>query len=76
MDDNDCDAAIISAVAIVTHVHSLSQEVGSGDEGLYLYGFYLSSSAETDPAWSLEEEEQERRRNQSRPCGLTPTQPT
>ena len=44
----DCDAAMIAkAAAAVTHVQSLSQEVGSGDEGLGLFGFDLSS-AETD----------------------------
>ena len=37
MDDGDCDAAIAAAVAAVTHVQSLSQEVGSGDKGLGLY---------------------------------------
>ena len=37
MDDGDCDAAIAACVAAVTHVQSLSQEVGSGDKGLGLY---------------------------------------
>ena len=40
----DCDAAIAEAAAAVTHVQSLSQEVGSGDEGLGLFGFDLSSA--------------------------------
>ena len=31
----DCDAAIAEAAAAVTHVQSESQEVGSGDEGLW-----------------------------------------
>ena len=53
MDDGDCDAAIAAAAAAVTHVQSLSQEVGSGDEGLGLFGFDLSS-AKTD-FWWLEE---------------------
>ena len=35
----DCDAAIAKAADAVTHVQSLSQEVGSGDEGLGLFGF-------------------------------------
>ena len=41
------DAAIAKTAAAVTYVQSLSQEVGSGDEGLGLFGFDLSS-AETD----------------------------
>ena len=52
----DCDAAIIAeAAAAVTHVQSQSQEVGSGDEGLGLMCFDLSS-AETD-FWWLEDEQ-------------------
>ena len=43
----DCDEAIAEAAAAVTHVQSQSQEVGSGDEGLRVLCFYLSS-AETD----------------------------
>ena len=43
----DCDAAIAKAATAVTHVQSQSQEVGSGDEGLGLLCFDLSS-AETD----------------------------
>ena len=39
----DCDAAIAKAAAAVTHVQSQSQEVGSGDEGLGLFCFDLSS---------------------------------
>ena len=35
----DYDAAMAKAAAAVTHVQSLSQEVGSGDEGLGLFGF-------------------------------------
>ena len=50
----DCDAAIAKAAAIVDHVQSQSQEVGSGDEGLGLLGFDLSS-AETD-FWRLEDQ--------------------
>ena len=49
----DCDAAIAKAPAVpaaMTHVQSQSQEVGSGDEGLGLLCFYLSS-AETDFWW-------------------------
>ena len=46
----DYDAAIAKAAAAVTHIQSLSQEVGSGDEGLGLIGFDLSS-AETDFWW-------------------------
>ena len=52
-----CDAAIAKAAAAVTHVQSLSQEVGSRDEGLGLVGFDLSS-AETG-FWWLEEEQEE-----------------
>ena len=51
----DCDAAIAEAAAAVTHVQRQSQEVGSGDEGLGLLCFYLSS-AETD-FWWLEGEQ-------------------
>ena len=39
----DCDVAIAEAAAAVTHVQSQSQEVGSGDEGLGLLCFDLSS---------------------------------
>ena len=53
----DCDAAIIKASAAVTHVQSLGQEVGSGDEGLALFGFDLSS--EETGFWWLEEEQEE-----------------
>ena len=53
----DCDAAIAKAAAAVTHVQSLSQEVGSGDEGLGLFGFDLSS-AETSFWWLVEEQEE------------------
>ena len=41
------DGAIAKAAAAVTHVQSQSQEVGSGDEGLGLLCFDLSS-AETN----------------------------
>ena len=58
----DCDAAIAKAAAAVTHVQNLSQEVGSGDDGLGLFGFDLSS-AETD-FWWLGEEQSRRNRNQ------------
>ena len=53
----NCDAAIAKAAAAVTHVQSLSQEVGSGDEGLGLFGFDLSS-AETGFWWLAEEQEE------------------
>ena len=47
-DCGNCDAAIIAKVAAaVTHVQSQSQEISSGDEGLGLLCFDLSS-AETD----------------------------
>ena len=51
----DCDAAIAKAAAAVTHVQSQSEGVGSGDEGLGLLCFDLSS-AETDFSW-LEDEQ-------------------
>ena len=51
----DCDAAIAKAAGAVTRVQSQSQEVGSGDEGLRLSCFDLSS-AETD-FWWLEDEQ-------------------
>ena len=50
----DCDAAIAKAVAAVTHVQSQSQEVGSGDEGLGLLWFDLSSAG--TGFWWLEDE--------------------
>ena len=53
----DCDAAIAEAAAAVTHVQSQSQEVGSGDEGLGLLCFDLSSAG-TD-FWWLEDEQVE-----------------
>ena len=43
----DCDAAIAKPAAVLTHAQSQSQEVGSGDEGLCLLCFDLSS-AETE----------------------------
>ena len=46
----DCDAGIAKAAAAVTPLQSQGQEVGSGDEGLGLFGFDLSS-AETDFRW-------------------------
>ena len=51
----DCDAAIAKATAAVTRVQNLSQEVGSGDEGLGLFDFDLSS-AETGFWWLAEEQ--------------------
>ena len=54
----DCDAAIAKATAVVTHVQSLNQEVGSGDEGPGLFGFDLSS-AETGFWWLGEEQNEE-----------------
>ena len=58
----DYDATIAKAAAAVTHVQSLSQEVGSGDERPGLFSFYLSS-VETD-FWWLGEEQSSRNRNQ------------
>ena len=46
----DCDAVITKAAAVVSHVQSLSHEVGSRDERLGLFGFDFSSS-ETDFWW-------------------------
>ena len=46
----DCDAAIAKSAAAVTRVQSQSQEIGSGDEGLGLLCFDLSS-AKTDFWW-------------------------
>ena len=51
----DCDAAIAKAAAAVTHVQNQSQEIGSGDEGLGLLCFDLSS-AETDFRWLADEQ--------------------
>ena len=51
-----CDAAMIAeAAAAATHVQSQSQEVGSGDKGLGVLCFDLSSE-ETD-FWWLEDEQ-------------------
>ena len=52
----DCDEAIAKAAAAMTHVQSQSQEVGSGDEGLGLLCFDLSSAKKTD-FWWLEDEQ-------------------
>ena len=57
----DCDAVIAKAAAAVTHVQSLSQEVGSGDEGLSLFGFDSSSEQMAFGGW-----ERRRNRNQYR----------
>ena len=51
----DFDAVIAKAAAAVTRVQSQSEEVGSGNEGLGLLCFDLSS-AETD-FWWLEDEQ-------------------
>ena len=51
----DFDAAIAKAAAAGTYVESQSQEVGSGDQGLGLLCFDLSST-ETD-FWWLEDEQ-------------------
>ena len=51
----DCDTAIAKAAAAVTQVQSQSQEVGSGDEGLGLLCFDLSSK-ETDFWWLQDEQ--------------------
>ena len=51
----DCDTAIAKTSAAVTHVQSQSREVGSGDEGLGLLCFDLSSAG-TD-FWWLEDEQ-------------------
>ena len=51
-----CDVAIAKVSAAVTRVQSQSEEVGSGDKGLGLLCFDLSS-AETD-FWWLEGDEQ------------------
>ena len=48
--NGDCKAAIAKVAVTVTHVQSTSQEVGSGDEGLGLFGFDLSS-AKADFWW-------------------------
>ena len=47
----DCDAAIAKAAAAVTHVQSQSHEVGSGDKGLSLLCFDLSSADGTFGVW-------------------------
>ena len=51
----DCDAAIAKAAAAVTPAKSQSYEVGSGDKGLGLLCFDLSS-AET-VFWWLDDEQ-------------------
>ena len=52
---SECDAAIAKAAAAVTRVQSPSQEVGSGDKGLGLSCFDLSS-AETEFWWPEDEQ--------------------
>ena len=47
----DCDAAIAKAAADVTHVQSQSQEVGSGDEGLGLFGSICHQQKHTFGGW-------------------------
>ena len=47
---NDCDVAIAEAAAVI-HVQSQSQEVGSGDEGLGLLCFDLSSAETYFGGW-------------------------
>ena len=56
----NCDAAITNkaAATVTQHVQSLSQEIGSGDKGLGLFGFDLPS-AETGFWWLREEQEEE-----------------
>ena len=51
----DCDAGIAKAPIAVTCVQSQSQEVGSGDERLGLFGSDLSL-AETDFRWVEDEQ--------------------
>ena len=51
----ECNAATAKAAAAVTRVQSPSQEVGSGDKGLGLLCFDLSS-AETDFWWPEDEQ--------------------
>ena len=51
----ECHAAIAKPAAAVTRVQSPSQEVGSGDNGLGLLCFDLSS-AETDFWWPEDEQ--------------------
>ena len=67
----DCDAAIAKAAAVVTHVQSLSQEVGSGDEGLGLFGFDLSSP-ETGFWWLGGEQEEDKTNTWHRPGDMAP----
>ena len=55
MHAGDRDAAISKAAAAVTRVQSQSQEVGSGDEGLGLLCFDMSS--EKTDFWWLEDEQ-------------------
>ena len=56
----DCDAAIAKAAAAMTHVQSLSEEAGSGDEGLGLFGFDLSPAQTGFGSW-----ERSRRRDRN-----------
>ena len=43
----------------MTHIQSLSQEIGSEDKGLGLFGFDLPSAEETDFLWLEEKQEEE-----------------
>ena len=60
MDDGDYDAAIAAASAAVSHIQSLTQEVGFEDEGLGLFDFEVSS-AEADFLWLGTEQEEEQK---------------
>ena len=73
MDDGDYDAAIAAASAAVSHIQSLTQEVGFEDEGLGLFDFDVSSAEADFCGWGRS---RRRSRNQSFPGVLTPAQNT
>ena len=51
MRGGDCDAAIAEVAAVVTHVQSQSQEVGSGDEGMGLLFLIRHQQKRTFGGW-------------------------
>ena len=59
MDDGDCAASTPKAVAIMTHVQSLSQEVGSEDDGWACLVLICHQQKRTLGGWRSEKQEDE-----------------
>ena len=60
MDDGDYDAAIAAAYAAVSHIQSLTQEVGFEDEGQGLFGFDVSAVEADFLRLETEQEEEQK----------------